>query len=130
MSKIIKNEEDVKLIISKYEWLKDRVSDLIDYTDKLDEILSIEFSDDDLTVYFTTYYYCYGECNTEHCNDTFPIAWLFLNDEELEKAKKEKKEAEEEVIRKQKELNEILKKQAQEQKEREEYERLKAKFEK
>ena len=48
---------------------------------------------------------------------------------QMAKAKKEKKEAEEEVRRMQKRLNEIIRKQAQEQKDREEYERLRAKFE-
>jgi predicted Fe-S protein YdhL (DUF1289 family) len=125
MSKIIENIDDVKLLINKYEWLVDQSKRLLD--DRwLDEVENLEWNDDNLIVHYSTY--CKG-CYDHDCENV-PIAWLFLDDEELEKAKKEKKEAEEEVRRKQKELNEILKKQAQEQKDREEYERLKAKFEK
>ena len=129
MSKIIENVEDVKLLISKYEWLKDRVIEMLDDYDGNIEEISIGFSDDDLELSFTTNGYCYGEHFNNYYDEVIPIAWLFLDDEELEKVKKEKKEAEEEARRMQKELNEILKKQAKEQKEREEYERLKAKYE-
>lgn len=124
MSKIIENIDDVKLLINKYEWLIEQSERLFD--DRcFDEIERLEWDDNDLIIYYSTW--CSGEI--EHLKATVPIAWLFLNDEELEKAKKEKEEAEEEIRRKQKELNEILKKQAQEQKDREEYERLKKKFE-
>jgi predicted Fe-S protein YdhL (DUF1289 family) len=125
MSKIIENIDDVKLLINKYEWLVDQSKRLLDNRWR-NEVESLKWNDDDLIIYYSTY--CKG-CY-DHDSEIVPIAWLFLDDEELEKAKKEKKEAEEEVRRKQKELNEILKKQAQEQKDREEYERLKAKFEK
>jgi len=130
MSKIIENIEDVKLLLSKYEWLKDRVIELLDgfYDGHIEEI-SIENSDDELEISFTTYDYCYGEHLNESYDIVLPIIWLFLDDEELKKAKKEKKEEEEEIKRKQKELNEIFKRRAQEQKDRKEYERLKAKFE-
>ena len=124
MSKIIENVEDVKLLINKYEWLIEQSEKLFD--DRcFDEVERLEWDDDDLTIYYSTW--CSGE--VEHLNVTVPIAWLFLDDEELEKEKKKKKEAEEEERRMQKELNEMIKKRAQEQKEREEYERLKAKFE-
>lgn len=129
MSKIIENVEDVKLIISKYEWLKDRVIDMLDDYDGYIEEISIEFSDDNLEISFTTNDYCRGEHFNNYYDEVIPIAWLFLDDEELKKVKKEKKEAEEEARRMQEELNEILRKQAKEQKEREEYERLKAKYE-
>lgn len=130
MSKIIENVEDVKLLISKYEWLKDKVIDMLDddYDGHIEEI-SIEISDDDLEISFTTNDYCYGEHFNNYYDEVIPIAWLFLDDEELKKVKKEKKEAEEETRRMQEELNEIFRKQAKEQKEREEYERLKAKYE-
>jgi hypothetical protein len=124
MSKIIENVEDVKLLINKYEWLVEQSERLFD--DRcFDEVERLEWDDDDLTIYYSTW--CSGE--VEHLNVTVPITWLFLDDGELEKAKREKKEAEEEERRMQKELNEMIKKRAQEQKEREEYERLKAKFE-
>jgi hypothetical protein len=124
MSKIIENVEDVKLLINKYEWLVEQSERLFD--DRcFDEVERLEWNDDDLTIYYSTW--CSGE--VEHLNATVPITWLFLDDGELEKAKREKKEAEEEERRMQKELNEMIKKRAQEQKEREEYERLKAKFE-
>jgi hypothetical protein len=124
MSKIIENVDDVKLLINKYEWLKEQSERLFD-DECFDEIEGLEWDDDDLTIYYSTYY---KGC-IEYLDVTVPIAWLFLDDEELEKVKKEKKEAEEETRRMQKKLNEILKKQAKEQKEREEYERLKAKYE-
>lgn len=123
MSKIIKNIDDVKLIISKYEWLIGQSERLFDEK-YFDEIERLEYCDNDLRVYYSTYY----RGDIEHLDVIVPIEWLFLNDAELEKAKKEKEEEEEEVRRKQKELNEILKKREREQKEREEYERLKAKF--
>jgi hypothetical protein len=124
MSKIIENVEDVKLLINKYEWLVEQSERLFDDR-RFDEVERLEWDDDDLTIYYSTW--CSGE--VEHLNATVPITWLFLDDGELEKAKREKKEAEEEERRMQKELNEMIKKRAQEQKEREEYERLKAKFE-
>lgn len=124
MSKIIENIDDVKLLINKYEWLKEQAEKLFDdYW--FDEIEMLEWDDDDLTIYYSTF--CRGD--VEHCSETVPIAWLFLSHEELEKAKRKKKEEEKEIKRKQKELNEIFKRRAQEQKDREEYERLKAKYE-
>jgi hypothetical protein len=129
MSKIIENVEDVKLLISKYEWLKDRVIDLLDddYDGNIEEI-NIGVSDDDLEISFETNHYCYGEHFTGYYDEVVPIAWLFLDDEELKKIKKEKKEAEKEARQRAEELKEIWKKQAKEQEERAEYERLKAKY--
>jgi len=125
MSKIIENVEDVQLLLSKYEWLKEQAERLIsDY--HFSEIENIEIDDDNcMLISYSTY--CRGY--TDHENESVPIKWLFLSDEELKKAKEEKKKEEEEIKRKQKELNEIFKKRAQEQKDREEYERLKKKFE-
>ena len=128
MNKIIKNIDDVKLVISKYEWLKNRAIELLDYYGDI-EILSIEHSDNDLEISYMTEECCRGENFTEYHDDVVPIEWLFLDDEELKRAKKEKKEAEEEARRKQEELNEMFRKKAQEHKDREEYERLKKKFE-
>jgi len=124
MSKIIENIDDVKLLINKYEWLIEQSERLVD--DRwFDEVERLEWYDNDLTIYYSTY--CFG--SIEHTNTSVPIEWLFLDDDELEKVKKEKKEEEEEIRRKQERLKEIIRKQAQEQKEREEYERLRAKFE-
>lgn len=124
MSKIIENVDDVKLLINKYEWLIEQSKRLFD-DNCFDEVERLEWEDNDLTIYYSTW--CSGD--VEHLKVTVPISWLFLGDKELEKAKRKKKEEEEEIRRKQKELKEILKNQAQEQKDREEYERLKAKFE-
>lgn len=124
MSKIIENIDDVKLLINKYEWLIGQSERLFDDS-YVDEVERLEWYDNDLIIYYSTYWK--GEI--EHLSVAVPIEWLFLGDEELKKAKKEKKEEEEEVRRKQEELNEIFRKQAKEQKEREEYERLKAKYE-
>lgn len=125
MSKIIENIEDVKLLINKYEWLAEQAERLVD--DRwFDEVERLEWQDDDLLIYYSTYY---KGC-IEHLNTAVPIEWLFLDDDdELEKVKKEKKEEEEEIRQRQKKLNDIIRKQAQEQKDREEYERLRAKFE-
>jgi len=121
---MIKDIEDVKLIINKYEGLMAQAERLVD--DRwFDEIERLECDDNDLTIYYSTY--CYGE--TEHLDTSVPIKWLFLDDDELEKVKKEKKEEEKEIRRKQEKANKIAREEAQEQKDREEYERLKAKFE-
>jgi hypothetical protein len=131
MNKIIGNVEDVKLLIDKYERFKDRIFELLrGFYDGCIEEINIEYSDDDLEISFTANIYCRGERFGEDYCIVLPIAWLFLNDEELKEAKKRKKEEEEEKKRKQEELNEIFRKKAQEQEDREEYERLKAKFEK
>lgn len=129
MSKIIENVDDVKLVISKYEWLKDKALKLIDYSYGQIEILDIEYSDNDLEISFMIEECCRGENFTDYHDVVVPIEWLFLDDEELKRVKKEKKEVEEEARRRQEELNEMFRKKAQERKDREEYERLKKKFE-
>ncbi len=124
MSEIIKNIEDVKLVISKYEWLEKQAERLVD-DQFFDSVDSIEFSDDDLDIYYSTC--CRGCFDRDFVS--VPISWLFLSDEELSKVKKERKRREEEERQHQKELKEALEKQAQEQKDLIEYERLKKKFE-
>ena len=124
MGAIISNVEDVKLIISKYQWLEKQAERLVD-DQFFDDINYIEFSEDNLNISYSTY--CKG------CSDrdfvSVPIEWLFLSDEELSSAKEERRRQEEEVKQRQKELKEALEKQAQEQKDRIEYKRLKKKFE-
>ena len=115
MSKIVKNIDDVKLLLKKYEWLKDKVlnivDDIVDYDGNIDEEeVNIELSGDNLEISFTTDQYCYGEHSHNYYTTVFPISWLFLDDEELEKAEKEKEEAEEEAKRKLEEKNEMLRK--------------------
>ena len=65
----------------------------------------------------------------DYHDESFPIEWLFLDDESLKKAKEEEKER----IRKEKEEHEARLKAEEdkivEEKERAEYERLKEKFE-
>lgn len=129
MSKIIENVDDVKLLISKYEWLKDRVLKLLDYHYGQIEIQSIGYSNSDLEISFIIEECCRGTNFTEYHDVVVPIEWLFLDDEELERVKKEKKEADEEARRRQEQLNEMFRKKALEHEEREEYERLKKKFE-
>lgn len=133
MTETIKNINDVKLLISRYELLQYKIIEVIelfyDYDINIEEIHIEEYSDNDLNVSVTTNNYCRGEHWNEYYDIVFPIAWLFLDDEELKKVIKEKKETEEEARRKQEELNEIFRKQVKEQKEREEYERLKTKYE-
>lgn len=125
MNKIIENIDDVKLLINKYEWLKDRAIDMIDDND-FDEIQNLEWSDDDLTIYYSTY--CYG-CYEYNITLTVPISWFLLNDEDLKKAKEIRRQEIEEARARQKEINEAFRRQAELQKERKEYERLKVKFE-
>lgn len=117
--------DDVKMIIAKYERLKEQSSRLILNKFKFSEVKSIDYEDDDLIIYYETYskgaYY-----NDE---ERVPIEWLFLDDRQLEIAKQNKRLEDLEIREKEKKLNDFLKKQAQEQKDREEYARLKAKFE-
>lgn len=124
MGAIISNVEDVKLIISKYQWLEKQAERLVD-DQFFDDINYIDFDNNDLHINYSTY--CKG------CSDrdfvSVPIEWLFLSDGELSKVKEEKRRQEEEERQRQKELKEALEKQAQEQKDRIEYERLKKKFE-
>ena len=120
----IENINDIKLLINNYEFLEEKAGTMIT-DEQFDEVEKVEWIDDDLIIYYSTYY---KGC-IEHLNTSVPIEWLFLSNDELEKVKKEKKEEEEEIRQEQERLNEIIRKQAQEQKDREEYERLRAKFE-
>ncbi len=124
MSKIIENIDDVKLLINKYEWLMEQSKRLF-HDSWLDEIESVEWDDDNLIIHYSTY--CKG-CY-DHDSEAVPIEWLFLTDEQLKEAQEQKKKCDEESRRRLREVKERFEKMAQEQKDREEYERLKAKFE-
>ena len=120
----IKNIDDVKSIINKYQWLKNKAVNFVDINNHYDEITNLEIEGDDVIIYYSTY----DSGETDYYSKVVPISWFFLNDDELKKAKKEKEEAEKLAEQKLKEKNKLYEKQEQERKEREEYERLKAKF--
>jgi hypothetical protein len=125
-------KQDVRDAVHIYHWLKDRCEDLIvdNWLRSRATVHSVHiYKNDDgvemLNICFD--YYCCGE--TDFDEDNVPMDWLFLSDEELEKARTEerdrRKQIEEEAER-QREINEAEKK---ERKEREMYERLKTKYE-
>ena len=127
MNNPVETIDEARLIIDKYEWLRDKAFDLVDDSD-LDEVTNLEFDENDkdtLIIYYSTFYMGYASFDSI----SVPIAWLFLSDDKLAEAKKERREAKKEAEQRQKELNEIAAKQEQERKERAEYERLKTKFE-
>ena len=125
MSEIIKDIEDVKNIIAKYEWLKEKADKLIIDHQYVDEIDDVNFEADKLIISFTRYYKgCY-----ERDEDVVPIEWLFLSDDDLRNAKTKIIDERREIAEEQRRFKEALKLKAQEQKDREEYARLKAKFE-
>lgn len=125
MSEIIKDTADVKMIIAKYEWLKEQSDRLIIDHSYLDEINSIDFDDDKLIISYTRYY----KGSYERDEDSVPIEWLFLTDEDLSIAKAKMIDEKKRILEEQRRLSEAIRLQAQERKEREEYARLKQKFE-
>lgn len=120
----IENINDVKLLINNYEFLEEKAETMIT-DEQFDEVEKVEWIDDYLIIYYSTYY---KGC-TEHLSTEVPIEWLFLSNDELEKEIEKKEKKEKAIALKQKKINEIIRKHAQEQKDREEYERLRAKFE-
>ena len=125
MSEIIKDIEDVKTIIAKYEWLKEKADKLIIDHLYIDEINDVNFEADKLVISYTRYYKgCY-----ERDEDVVPIGWLFLSDDDLTNAKIKMIDEKKRIVEEQRRLSEAIRLQAQEKKDREEYARLKAKFE-
>ena len=108
------NIEEVKKIISDYEEVMEKSRRLVDNF----SVESVEIVGDD--------YLCIGyfwNWSTEY--EEVPISWLFLSDEDLSKAKEEKRREKEELKRRM----EMLENQKREEEERAEYERLRKKFE-
>lgn len=119
--KIVSNVEDVIKLIANYNWLIDNCKRLT----SIQDIDRVDFEGNNLVIYGSS---TYRGC-TSYEEDEVPIKWIFLNDEELKKAKEEKLDAEKTTKEMEDELNSFLKKQAEEQKDRAEYERLKKKYE-
>ena len=128
VSKIIKDINDVKNTIENYCWLKEKAEDLIvdkwhfNGVESVDT--AIENGIDMLEISYTTY--CMGETDYEW--DSVPMSWLFLSDKELSEAKNEEREKRIEAKRKAEEENKAWRKKEEEHKEREQYEKLKAKY--
>lgn len=125
MSEIIKDIEDVKIIIAKYEWLKEKADKLIIDHLYVDEINDVNFEADKLVISYTRYY----KGAYERDEDVVPIGWLFLSDDDLTNAKIKMIDDKKKIVEEQRRLSEAIRLQAQEKKDREEYARLKAKFE-
>lgn len=125
MSEIIKDIEDVKNIIAKYEWLKEQAERLIIDHLYIDEITDVNFEADKLVISYTRYF----KGSYERDEDEVPIEWLFLSDDDLSKAKIKMIDEKKRIMEEQRRLSEAIRLQAQEKKDREEYARLKAKFE-
>lgn len=125
MSEIIKDIEDVKTIIAKYEWLKEKADKLIIDHLYIDEINDVNFEADKLVISYTRYYKGAYEMD----EDVVPIGWLFLSDDDLTNAKIKMIDDKKKILEEQRRLSEAIRLQAQEKKDREEYARLKAKFE-
>lgn len=49
----IENINDIKLLINNYEFLEEKAEKLFD-DEHFDEIVRLEWSDDDLIIYYTT----------------------------------------------------------------------------
>lgn len=126
-------KQDYRDAIHIYHALKDKCEDLIvdSWSRNRATVQDVHIYKDDngkemLNIYYD--YYCCGE--TDFDEDNVPFDWLFLSDEELEKARIEEAE-----IRRQTEIEAKKKKEIEYQKEKErkekaEYERLKTKYEK
>jgi hypothetical protein len=128
MSKIIENNEDVVKLISRFHWLTGQAERLIYVDDFKDvEVTDLSFEGNDTLI--IQFNYSFKTTNTCEMELAVPIEWLFLNDEELEAAKKEKLEENWEYINMKKELLEMMISGANEAHDREEYSRLKMKYE-
>ena len=100
-------------------WLRDRatIQDVNIYKDDNGkEMLNICFD-----------YYCCGD--TDYEEDNVPFDWLFLSDEDLDRARTEEAEARRQAEIEAKKKRELEYQKEKERKEREQYKRLKAKYE-
>jgi len=92
MNKAIQNIDDVKKAIDTYYRLRYEVAKLLDANnyDGTIETIDIDYRNDNLAIVLTTDSDCWGEHFTKNYCFNIPIEWLFLDAEELEKAKREK----------------------------------------
>lgn len=126
-------KQDIRDAVCNYHWLKDRCEDLIvdNWLRSKATVQNVNIYKDDngkemLNIYFD--YYCCGE--TDFDEDNVPFDWLFLDEQELKKARIEEAE-----VRRQAEIEYKKRREAEYQKEKErkekaEYKRLKTKYEK
>jgi predicted Fe-S protein YdhL (DUF1289 family) len=124
--------KEIKEIVNNYEKLYQLATEKIKVIEKLDSeyttsrgIEDISFYDDVVSV--TCDDTCLGCYDTRSFN--FPIAWLSKTDAELEEIVAIHRELKAEKERKAKEEKQLKKKKEAEQREFEQYKRLRAKFE-
>jgi len=125
MNRKYKSVKEIKEIVDKYNELKEWCERFITVDDYFDEFDCIEFGSKTLDLcyeYFDGY-------STEYHSKCVPIEWLLLNKEELRKAIKEKEEKDRIEAEERETHMKQVEKELEEAREKAEYERLKAKFE-
>ena len=120
-------KEDVINSLKIYDLIKERAEDLIvnSWCRDRANIERVSLCDDEnLTIYFN--YYCCGEIDWDE--DTVPLSWLFLNDDELAEERIKESERRREAEKKAEEEHKAWLGKEQKRKERKQYEKLKAKY--
>lgn len=119
---MVNNAEELKALLDDYSEILDKAGNIADGWNFTPT--EVEYDGDNLVVY--GYEYCRGY--TDSASYSFPISWMFMDPEQLAKAKEEKARADK-IARQEWEKQKAEREAAEaEAKDKAEYERLRAKY--